>query len=129
MIGVDACRDLWMCSQTIPCSGHTTGPMDIIHDYHGSFIAVGQQFFKIIQRCPAIMVTVNKNQIVYSYYVEKKEERLEIEQTTQEKAQQLYKKELQWMRRQPKARTTKSKSRIDDFYSIKEAAFNRRWKL
>jgi ATP-binding cassette subfamily F protein uup len=62
----------------------------------------------------------------YSYYVEKKEERLEIEQTTQEKAQQLYKKELQWMRRQPKARTTKSKSRTDDFYTIKEAAFNRR---
>ena len=62
----------------------------------------------------------------YSYYIEKKEERLEIEQTTQEKAQQLYKKELQWMRRQPKARTTKSKSRIDDFYTIKEAAFNRR---
>jgi len=62
----------------------------------------------------------------YSYYVEKKEERLEIEQTTQEKAQQLYKKELQWMRRQPKARTTKSKSRIDDFHTIKEAAFNRR---
>ncbi len=62
----------------------------------------------------------------YSYYVQKKEERLEIEQTTQEKAQQLYKKELQWMRRQPKARTTKSKSRIDDFYAIKEAAFNRR---
>lgn len=62
----------------------------------------------------------------YSYYVEKKQERLEIEQTTQEKAQQLYKKELQWMRRQPKARTTKSKSRIDDFYTIKEAAHNRR---
>ncbi|PRP67012.1 ABC-F family ATP-binding cassette domain-containing protein [Nonlabens agnitus] len=62
----------------------------------------------------------------YSYYVEKKEERLEIEQTTQEKAQQLFKKELQWMRRQPKARTTKSKSRIDDFYQIKEAASNRR---
>ncbi|PQJ32169.1 ABC transporter [Nonlabens arenilitoris] len=62
----------------------------------------------------------------YSYYVEKKQERLEVEQTTQEKAQQLYKKELQWMRRQPKARTTKSKSRIDDFYTIKEAAHNRR---
>lgn len=62
----------------------------------------------------------------YSYYVEKKEERLLLEQTTQEKAQQLYKKELSWMRRQPKARTTKSKSRIDDFYQIKEAAMNRR---
>lgn len=62
----------------------------------------------------------------YSYYVEKKEERLALEQTTQEKAQQLYKKELQWMRRQPKARTTKSKSRIDDFYKIKEVAHQRR---
>ena len=56
----------------------------------------------------------------YSYYVEKKQERIEIEQTNQEKAQQLYKKELTWMRRQPKARRTKSKSRIDDFYVIKE---------
>ncbi|AGC77387.1 ATP-binding cassette subfamily F protein uup [Nonlabens dokdonensis] len=62
----------------------------------------------------------------YSYYVEKKQERMEIEQTNQEKAQQLYKKELTWMRRQPKARRTKSKSRIDDFYAIKEAAHNRR---
>ena len=62
----------------------------------------------------------------YSYYVEKKQERIEIEQTNQEKAQQLFKKELTWMRRQPKARRTKSKSRIDDFYQIKEAASNRR---
>lgn len=62
----------------------------------------------------------------YSYYVEKKQERIEIQQTNQEKAQQLYKKELTWMRRQPKARRTKSKSRIDDFYQIKEAASNRR---
>lgn len=62
----------------------------------------------------------------YSYYVEKKQERLEVEQTNQEKAQQLFKKELTWMRRQPKARRTKSKSRIEDFYQIKEAASNRR---
>jgi len=62
----------------------------------------------------------------YSYYVEKKQERLDVEQTNQEKAQQLFKKELTWMRRQPKARRTKSKSRIDDFYQIKEAASNRR---
>ncbi len=62
----------------------------------------------------------------YSYYVEKKEERLLEEQTVQQKAKQLYKKELNWMRRQPKARTTKSKSRIDDFFDIKEAANKRR---
>ena len=62
----------------------------------------------------------------YSYYLDKKEERMQVEAVTQEKAQQLYKKELEWMRRQPKARTTKSKSRIDDFADIKSAAMNRR---
>ena len=62
----------------------------------------------------------------YSYYLEKKEERIALEQTTVEKAKNLYNKELDWMRRQPKARTTKSKSRIDDFYQIKEKAHKRR---
>jgi len=62
----------------------------------------------------------------YSYYLQKKEERLVIEQTSVAKAKNLYKKELDWMRRQPKARTTKSKSRIDDFYQIKERAHQRR---
>ncbi|MCF6214191.1 MAG: ABC-F family ATP-binding cassette domain-containing protein [Flavobacteriaceae bacterium] len=62
----------------------------------------------------------------YSYYLQKKETRIEIEQTSLGKAKSLFKKELDWMRRQPKARTTKSKSRIDDFYEIKERAHQRR---
>ncbi|MGI9532095.1 ABC-F family ATP-binding cassette domain-containing protein [Lutimonas sp.] len=62
----------------------------------------------------------------YSYYLEKKEERITAEQTTVSKARNLFKKELDWMRRQPKARTTKSKSRIDDFHQIKEIAHQRR---
>tara|TARA_Y100000385_G_scaffold243945_1_gene261725 strand:- start:1543 stop:3405 length:1863 start_codon:yes stop_codon:yes gene_type:complete len=62
----------------------------------------------------------------YSYYLEKKEARIEREATETNKAKQLFKKELGWMRRQPKARTTKSKSRIDDFYEIKERAGKRR---
>ena len=62
----------------------------------------------------------------YSYYLEKKEERIEREAIETNKSKQLYKKELGWMRRQPKARTTKSKSRIDDFYEIKERASKRR---
>jgi len=62
----------------------------------------------------------------YSNYLQKRETRLEIEQTTVNKAKNLFKKELDWMRRQPKARTTKSKSRIDDFYQIKEIANQRR---
>ncbi len=61
----------------------------------------------------------------YSYFLEKKEQRLAQEQASVEKAKNLYVKELDWMRRQPKARTTKSKSRIDDFYKIKEAAHKR----
>jgi len=62
----------------------------------------------------------------YAYYLEKKELRIATFQTTTDKAKQLYKKELDWMRRQPKARTTKSKSRIDDFYEIKDRAHQRR---
>ena len=62
----------------------------------------------------------------YSYYLDKKEERHQLEATNTDKAQQLYKKELDWMRRQPKARTTKSKSRIEDFHEIKHRASQRR---
>jgi len=62
----------------------------------------------------------------YSYYLEKKEARVTAANTEIGKAKNLFKKELDWMRRQPKARTTKSKSRIDDFYQIKEKAHSRR---
>ncbi|MFD2566637.1 ABC-F family ATP-binding cassette domain-containing protein [Pseudotenacibaculum haliotis] len=62
----------------------------------------------------------------YSYFLEKKEERIAQETSSTEKAKNLFKKELDWMRRQPKARTTKSKSRIDDFYEIKQKAKKRR---
>lgn len=62
----------------------------------------------------------------YSYYLAKKEERLASENATIDKAQNLFVKELAWMRRQPKARTTKSKSRQDDFYKIKAVAESRR---
>jgi len=62
----------------------------------------------------------------YSYYLVKKEERIAAENASVDKAKNLYVKELDWMRRQPKARTTKSKSRQDDFYVIKEKAHSRR---
>lgn len=62
----------------------------------------------------------------YSYFLEKREARIENQATETGKAKQLYKKELEWMRRQPKARTTKSKSRIDDFHEIKSRANKRR---
>lgn len=62
----------------------------------------------------------------YSYYLQKKEERIASENASIDKAKNLFVKELDWMRRQPKARTTKSKSRQDDFYVIKEKAHSRR---
>src|SRR5690606_18400629 len=62
----------------------------------------------------------------YSYYLDKKDARIAVDQINTDKAKQLFKKELDWMRRQPKARTTKSKSRIEDFHEIKDRASKRR---
>ncbi|MDC7999282.1 ABC-F family ATP-binding cassette domain-containing protein [Gilvibacter sediminis] len=62
----------------------------------------------------------------YAYYLDKRQARMEQFEVETDKAVQLYKKELDWMRRQPKARTTKSKSRIDDFHEIKARAHQRR---
>jgi len=58
----------------------------------------------------------------YSYYVEKRAERLENMQSATDRARNLLKKEMEWMRRMPRARTTKSKSRISAFYDLKEKA-------
>lgn len=56
----------------------------------------------------------------YSNYLEKKASREESEASSLEKAKNVYRKELEWMRKQPKARTTKSKSRIDAFTEVAE---------
>ncbi len=58
----------------------------------------------------------------YSQYLEKREARLLNDAVNLEKTKKLFNKELEWMRRQPQARSTKAKSRIDDFYDIKEKA-------
>jgi ABC transport system ATP-binding/permease protein len=58
----------------------------------------------------------------YSYFLEKQAQREIAENTEIEKAGKLMKSELEWMRRMPKARTSKSKSRIDAFYQTKEKA-------
>ena len=58
----------------------------------------------------------------YAYFVEKKADREMRETVEVEKARQLFKKELDWMRRMPQARGTKQKARIDAFYVTKEKA-------
>lgn len=64
----------------------------------------------------------------YSYFLQKRDEREENYDIEAGKAKQLMKKELEWMRKMPKARGTKSKSRIDAFYDIKEKALSRKKK-
>lgn len=60
----------------------------------------------------------------YAYFLEKKADREANEATTIDKAKNLYRKELEWIRRQPKARGTKAKYRIEAFNETKEKAFS-----
>ena len=61
----------------------------------------------------------------YKNYVERKAARLEAEAASIEKATNIYRKELEWMRKQPRARTTKSKSRQDNFLEVEKKAAQR----
>ncbi|MCX6241701.1 MAG: ABC-F family ATP-binding cassette domain-containing protein [Bacteroidetes bacterium] len=63
----------------------------------------------------------------YEYFLEKSQERKENETQETEKARNILRTEAEWMRRMPKARTTKSKARIDSFYELKEKAANKTW--
>lgn len=62
----------------------------------------------------------------FQYYVEKKAERESIESSEIDKAKNLFRRELEWVRRMPKARGTKSKSRLNAFEDTKEKAFSGR---
>ncbi len=64
----------------------------------------------------------------YSYYLEKKAALTAAEDVAFDKNSNLLRRELEWMRRQPKARTTKSKSRIDAFYDLEEKTKGRQAK-
>ncbi|MEB2783336.1 ABC-F family ATP-binding cassette domain-containing protein [Algoriphagus persicinus] len=69
---------------------------------------------------------IHRYQGNYGYFLDKKEARMEIEDIELEKAKSLYKKELDWIRRQPKARSTKAKYRVDAFEDTKEKASQKR---
>jgi len=71
---------------------------------------------EIIELDQKILYTYKGN---YSYYLEKKAERQEVQKITQDKQVSFLRKEVEWIRRQPKARGTKSKSRIDKYHGIK----------
>ena len=79
--------------------------------------------------CDTIFELADQNLFKYkgnfSYYLEKKAERHEQLQSTIEKAKNSFRKELDWIRRQPKARGTKQKARVDAFQDVKKAASQR----
>ena len=58
----------------------------------------------------------------YSYYLEKRQERIDAQNADIDRANNLLRKELDWMRRQPQARGTKAKYRIDAFYELEKRA-------
>ena len=93
------------------------------------FMVTHDRYF--LDRVCTEIIELDNNQLYsykgnYTYFLREKEGRLEREAVEQHKSKLLYKKELDWIRRQPKARTTKSKSRIDDFKEIKRRAHQRR---
>ena len=61
----------------------------------------------------------------YENYLEKKAARIESDVASVDKARNIYRDELEWMRKQPRARTTKSKSRQDNFYEVEKKARQR----
>lgn len=62
----------------------------------------------------------------YSYFLEKREERMNSQNSEIDRANNLLRKELEWMHRQPQARGTKAKSRIDAFYDLEKKAQQQR---
>lgn len=76
--------------------------------------------------CNEIVELENGNLYIYSGnysdYLEKKTSRIQNEKSNLDKTKKLFRKELDWIRRQPKARGTKAKARVDKFHDIKEKA-------
>jgi len=69
--------------------------------------------------------TIYKYRGNYSYFLEKREERIQNTRANIEKNKSLYRTELEWIRRMPSARGTKAKARVDNFENIKERAFQK----
>jgi len=93
------------------------------------FLVTHDRYF-LDKVCNRIMELNNsriyKYQGNYAYFLEKKAEREEIEATVLEKDKNLLRKELEWMRRQPKARTHKATYRENAFYELKEKTSGKR---
>lgn len=99
---------------------------EYLRSYKKSILLVTHDRYFLDEVCDRIIEIDNHSLYEYkgkfAYYMEKKAERLMMEQSEVDKAKNLYKRELEWVRKQPKARTTKSKSRLDAFDAIEAKA-------
>ena len=91
-----------------------------------SLLLVTHDRYFIDEVCNGIIEIDNKQIYSYNgnycYYLTKRTERMEANRASNEKANNLYRNELDWMRRQPQARATKAKYRIDAFYELEQRA-------
>lgn len=93
---------------------------------HISLLMVTHDRYFLDRVCSEIL-EIDRHQIFsykgnYSYYLEKRQERIDAQNADVERANNLLRKELDWMRRQPQARGTKAKYRIDAFYELEKRA-------
>lgn len=103
---------------------------DFLSDNKTTLLLVTHDRFFLDSVCNEIIEMENQQLYVhrgdFESYLTRKAEREIAEGASQDKAKNTYRKELEWMRKQPKARTTKSKSRQDAFYDVEEKALAQR---
>lgn len=103
---------------------------DFLSDNKTTLLLVTHDRFFLDAVCNEILELENQQLYVhrgnFENYLLRKAERDEADAASLDKARNTYRKELEWMRKQPKARTTKSKSRQDAFYEVEEKATSRR---
>lgn len=103
---------------------------DFLSDAKTTLLLVTHDRFFLETVCNEIIELENKTIYIhkgdFESYLLRKAERELSDAASLDKAKNLYRKELEWMRKQPKARTTKSKSRIDAFYEVEDKATARK---
>ncbi len=103
---------------------------DFLSDAKTTLLLVTHDRFFLDNVCNEILELEDQQLYIhkgdFANYLQRKVEREESEAASLDKARNLYRKELEWMRKQPKARTTKSKSRQDAFYEVEDKATTRK---
>ena len=99
---------------------------EYLRSYKKSILLVTHDRYFLDEVCDRI-IEIDEHQLFeykgkFDYYMEKKAERMMMQASELEKAKNLYRRELEWVRKQPRARTVKSKSRVDAFTDVEAKA-------